>query len=57
LDKIYLILVLDIDIDTRYTIQNYRENMTDSKFMEFCIVNKLMRIERDRNRNIIIMLH
>ena len=48
-------LVLDVDKDTRYTIQNYRDNMTDSEFMEFCMVNKRMRIERDQNQNIIIM--
>lgn len=48
-------LVLDVDIDTRYTIQDYRQNMTDSEFMDFCMANKRMRIERDQNQNIIIM--
>ncbi len=42
-------------LENKYTIQNYSENMTDEEFLHFCMVNKDMRIERDKNKNIIIM--
>jgi Uma2 family endonuclease len=36
-------------------IKNYSENMTDEELVEFCALNKELRIERDKHRNIIIM--
>jgi Uma2 family endonuclease len=36
-------------------IKNYSENMTDEELMEFCALNKELRIERDKNRNILVM--
>jgi Uma2 family endonuclease len=36
-------------------IKNYSENMTDEELIEFCALNKELRIERDKHRNIIIM--
>ena len=54
-DVVYVFMfVLDVDVDTRYTIQDYHENMTDIEFMDFCMINKRMRIERDRNQNVIV---
>lgn len=47
--------MLVFELDTQYEIQDYREDMTDEEFLHFCMVNKKMRIERDKNRNIIIM--
>jgi len=47
--------MLVFELDTQYEIQDYHEGMTDEEFLHFCMVNKKMRIERDKNRNIIIM--
>jgi hypothetical protein len=33
-------------------IKNYSENMTDEELVEFCALNKELRIERDKHRNI-----
>jgi len=47
--------MLVFELDTQYEIQDYHEGMTDEEFLHFCMVNKHMRIERDKDRNIIIM--
>jgi len=47
--------MLVFELDTQYEIQDYHEGMTDEEFLHFCVVNKHMRIERDKHRNIIIM--
>ena len=38
-----------------HPIRNYSEQMTDEEFFEFCLENKELRIERDKNKNILIM--
>jgi len=44
-----------IEIDNNYVANNYPRDMTDEEFFQFCMDNKHMRIERDKDRNIIIM--
>jgi len=36
-------------------IQGYTENMSDEAFKRFCAVNPDLRIERDKNKNVIVM--
>lgn len=38
-----------------HKIKNYSEHMTDDELYEFCMQNKGLRIERDKDQNIIIM--
>lgn len=38
-----------------YKIQNYSEHMSDDELFTFCSSNKALRIERDKDQNIIIM--
>jgi len=47
--------MLVFELDTKYEVQNYHEGMTDEEFLHFCMENKNLRIERDKDRNIIIM--
>jgi len=43
-----------IEIDNNYVANHYPRDMTDEEFFQFCMDNKNTRIERDKNRNIII---
>jgi len=47
--------MLVFELDTKYEVQNYHEGMTDEEFLHFCMENKKLRIERDKDRDIIIM--
>jgi len=42
-------------IEDKYQIVKYKDNMTEAEFYEFCAANENMQIERDKDRNIIIM--
>ncbi len=42
-------------LENKYTIRNYTDNMSDEEFYEFCLLNKDLRIERDKNRNTLVM--
>lgn len=44
-----------IEIDNNYVANHYPRDMTDEEFFQFCMDNKNVRIERDKDRNIIIM--
>jgi len=35
-------------LEDKYTIRNYTDNMSDDEFYEFCLLNKDLRIERDK---------
>lgn len=43
-----------IEIDNNYVANHYPRDMTDEEFFQFCMDNKDARIERDKNRNVII---
>ena len=47
--------MLVFESEITYTVQNHSENMTDEEFYDFCAANRDLRIERDKDRNIIIM--
>lgn len=47
--------MLILEFDKRYTLKNYAPDMTDEEFYVFCAENRDFRIERDVNRNIILM--
>jgi len=47
--------MLIMEFDKRYTLKNYSANMTDEEFYVFCSENKDFRIERDADRNVIVM--
>ena len=47
--------MLIMEFDKRYTLKNYSANMTDEEFYVFCSENRDFRIERDANRNVIVM--
>ena len=36
-------------------IRNVADNLSDEDFLAFCVANPNLRIERDKNRNVIIM--
>jgi len=48
-------MILELEIDKRFALQVLPNDMTDEEFFQFCMTNKEMRIERDKDRNIIIM--
>lgn len=47
--------MIQIELDSQYTLQVVPNNMTDEEFFQFCMANENVRIERDKDRNIIIM--
>ncbi len=47
--------MLVLELESRYTIRNYSDNMTDEAFYSFCAENRDLRIERDSDRNVIVM--
>lgn len=47
--------MLQLAINTQYALQVVPSDMTDEEFFQFCMANKNVRIERDKDRNIIIM--
>jgi len=44
--------MIQLELDTQYALQVVPNDMTDDEFLRFCIANKDMRIERDKDRNI-----
>lgn len=47
--------MIQLELDTQYALKVVPNDMTDEQFLQFCLANKHMRIERDKDRNIIIM--
>jgi len=47
--------MIQLELDTQYTLKVVPNDMTDEQFLQFCMANKHMRIERDKDRNIIVM--
>ena len=47
--------MIQLELDTQYTLKVVPNDMTDEQFLQFCMTNKHMRIERDKDRNITIM--
>jgi len=47
--------MIQLELDTQYTLKVVPNDMTDEQFLQFCMTNKHMRIERDKDRNIIVM--
>jgi len=46
--------MLQLQLETQHAFQIISNNMTDEEFFRFCMANKVMRIERDKDRNIIV---
>jgi len=47
--------MIQLELDTQYALKVVPNDMTDEQFLQFCMANKHMRIERDKDRNIIVM--
>jgi len=47
--------MVQLELDTQYALKVVPNDMTDEQFLQFCMANKHMRIERDKDRNITVM--
>ena len=47
--------MLVLEIENRFDLKSFPSHMTDEEFFQFCMDNQEVRIERDKDRNIIIM--
>jgi len=47
--------MIQLELDSQYVLKVFPNDMTDEQFLQFCLANKHVRIERDKDRNITIM--
>lgn len=47
--------MIQLQLDSQYVLKVFPNDMTDEQFLRFCMANKHVRIERDKDRNIIVM--